>query len=76
MVNEGFCPQGAKNTTPEKVKGLKTAAIQGEMRRIRFGTSVASAAFMKFFYSAHRIYFAAFREAHAAPTSPGVLIFS
>jgi hypothetical protein len=33
MVSEGFCPHGAKNGTPQEVKGSKTAAIQGEKRR-------------------------------------------
>jgi hypothetical protein len=52
------------------MNGSKTAAIEGEKRGIRFGTSVASNTFMKIFYRAHGIYFAAFREAHAL-VNPG-----
>jgi hypothetical protein len=70
MVNEGFWPQGAKNITQKKVKGSKMAAILGERRRIRFGTSVATTTFMEKVDRANRIYFAAIREAHAV-VNPG-----
>jgi len=76
VADEVFCPQGAKNTTPKRVKGQKRATIPGKKRRIRFGTSVAFTAFMENVFRAHRIYFTAFREAHPALKPPVVLIFS
>jgi hypothetical protein len=70
-----FVRMGQKSPS-QKSEGIKNGSNSRRNRGIRFGTSVASATFMEKVFSTHRIYFAAFREAHPALTPPVVLIFS
>ncbi|MGB7767591.1 MAG: hypothetical protein WBN22_01895 [Verrucomicrobiia bacterium] len=61
---------------PQKSERSKMVTIRAEQRKIRFGTPVAFTVCVEILVSAHRIYFAAFGEAHAALTPPVVLISS
>ena len=76
LVNEGFCPHGAKNITVTRLKESKMEAIRGKRRRSRFGTSVALATVMVKSFNTNWICFAEFGEADTALTAPVILISS